>query len=313
MAGRHARTGALPRVTVVIPCYNRTAWIPAALSSVLAQTEPDLEVVVVDDGSRPPVDAWCPGDVRVRWVRQPNRGAAAARNRGVAHAQSDYVAFLDSDDRFLPEKLERQLALMDANPEVLLSHTSYARIDPEGHRLATIDSGRFGEGVYPDIYAGCPISTSTVVIRRAAIAQGPWFDETAHVAEDILLWARLAKRGRILGLDEVLSEIRIHGRNAALTPRAQIVGLRTLLTHGVRRDPDVDYVSRRRLSRRLFTHMATVYRRQGRRGMGAACRLLAFAAWPPEERFLRRAAGQLPGPARRWLKAVVGGTGRSQG
>lgn len=296
----------MPRVTVIIPCYNRMAWIPDALSSVLTQQAADLEVIVVDDGSSADLEVCCPGDVRVRWVRQKNRGAAAARNRGVELARGDYIAFLDSDDRFLPGKLQRQVAQMDAKPDLLISHTSYARIDQSGTPLNTIRSGRFTGTVYPAIYAGCPISTSTVMVRRDALTREPWFDETARVAEDILLWARLAKRGPILGLDEVLSEIRIHGRNAALTPESQITGLRTLVTHGVRRDPGVDRVTRRQLTRRLYTHMASVYRKQGRHGMALACRAVAFAAAPAEGRAVRRAAWILPGLARRRLKSLLG-------
>lgn len=297
----------MPRVSVIIPCYDRVEWIPAALRSVLDQDEKDLEVIVVDDGSSMDIAPWVDArDARVRYVRQDNRGPAAARNHGLELARGDYVAFLDSDDRFLPGKLETQLARMASHPEVLLSHTSYARIDQAGEPLGISRSGRFSGRVYPEIYAGCPAHTSTVMVRRAALGPDARFDETARIAEDILLWARLAKHRPILGIDEPLSQVRVHPRNAALDPGSQIVGLRNLLIRGVRRDPALPLPVRQRLTRRLYSHMSFVYRQQGRRGMAAACSTRAFLAWPFEARLVRRAAGLLPTPARRRLKVFLG-------
>lgn len=297
----------MTRVSVIIPCYNRVQWIPEALRSVLDQSEADLEAIVVDDGSSINITAWADSDdSRVRFVRQENRGPAAARNRGIELARGDYIAFLDSDDRFLPGKLEKQLATMDAHPEVLLSHTSYEQINQAGERLAVVRSGRFTGGVYPNIYAGCPIATPTVMVRREALIHDARFDETARVAEDILLWARLAKRSQILGIDEILSQVRLHGRNASLDPTTQIAGLYNLLKRGVRQDPAVRFTARQQLTRRIYQFMASAYRKQGRKSMGTAYDTLAFLAWPFEARPLLRAAMLLPRSARRRLKSLLG-------
>jgi glycosyltransferase involved in cell wall biosynthesis len=297
----------MPRVSVIIPCYNRVEWLREAIRSVLDQSEPDLEVIVVDDGSSIDITPWVESDdSRVRLVRQENRGPSAARNRGIELARGAYIAFLDSDDRFLPGKLKRQLATMDAHPEVLLSHTSYEQINQTGESLAVVGSGRFTGDVYPNIYAGCPIATPTVMVRRDALINDTRFDETVRVAEDILFWAQLARRSQIVGMEEILSQVRLHGLNASLNPVTQIAGLSNLLRRGVRRDPAVNFTARQQLARRIYQSMAVTYRKQGRKSMGRLYGALAFLAWPLETRLLLRAAMLLPGPARRRLKSLLG-------
>ena len=106
-----------PRVSVVIPTYNRAGTVGRAIASALAQTDQDREIIVVDDGSTDATAAVVArlGDA-VRYVRQENRGVAAARNRGIREARGAYVAFLDSDDEWLPEKLDRQVTVLEREP-----------------------------------------------------------------------------------------------------------------------------------------------------------------------------------------------------
>src|SRR5689334_17679721 len=114
-----------PLVSVVIPAFNRAFILPEALDSVLAQTWKDFEILVVDDGStddsetalRPYVERF-----GVRFLRQANQGPAAARNRGIEAARGKYVAFLDSDDLWLPIKLSAQIPRMEAHPDVVMSY-----------------------------------------------------------------------------------------------------------------------------------------------------------------------------------------------
>src|SRR5690242_71279 len=115
-----------PEVTVVIPSYNGARYLGEAIESVLAQTHPSVETIVVDDGSVDGTTALVSsyGD-RVRGIRQENRGLAAARNSGIRAAAGTYVAFLDHDDRYLPEKTARQVAVFEARPDVGLVHTGW--------------------------------------------------------------------------------------------------------------------------------------------------------------------------------------------
>ena len=105
---------ASPQVSVVIPTYNRAHILGRAIDSVLQQTHRDLELIIVDDGSSDGTAALVRGieDPRVRYVHQQNRGVSAARNRGIAEARAEWLAFLDSDDEWLPQKLERQFSAL---------------------------------------------------------------------------------------------------------------------------------------------------------------------------------------------------------
>src|SRR5688572_24151049 len=104
----------MPRVSIIVPAYNRANWLPYTVRSVLAQTMPDFELIVVDDGStdttRELIGSFAQNDPRVRYVYQENQGRSVARNNGAALAQGDYIGVLDSDDEYLPTTLESHLA-----------------------------------------------------------------------------------------------------------------------------------------------------------------------------------------------------------
>ena len=131
------------RVSVVIPCHNSLRYLPETLDSVLAQTFDDFEVVLVDDGGDDDLAGWLSGrpDERVRIVRQDNAGVSAARNRGIAESRGDLVAFIDSDDVWLPETLAELAACYDRDARIGLAYTGYDVIDAEG------GPDRSGDGV----------------------------------------------------------------------------------------------------------------------------------------------------------------------
>jgi hypothetical protein len=243
-----------PTVSVVIPSYNTPVeWLSQAVHSVLGQTYPDLEIIIVDDGSTEPV-ARCLGirDERVRCVRQENKGPAAARNHGIRLALGQHIAFLDADDLFLPTKLERQVAAMRLYPEVLLSHTSYQRIDVEGNYLQDVRSGTFSGMVYPEIIRCCTIATPTVMVRKDILGEKLMFDESLRVGEDVILWMRTAKESAILGIDEPLTKVRIHGNNAAFSSRAQITGLGNLIGYVMKDATDLSLCFRFQVLSRMY-------------------------------------------------------------
>ncbi|MCB0322658.1 MAG: glycosyltransferase family 2 protein [Bdellovibrionales bacterium] len=182
------------KVAVVIPVHNRPLMSLAAVRSVLRQTYKDFELIVVDDGSTLEMDA-----VRREvesgggtFVTQPHAGVAAARNLGVRHSRGEWVAFLDSDDRWLPDKLEVQCAFHQEHPECRISQTEElwyrngVRVNPR-ERHAKPNGDAFARSL--DL---CCISPSSVMVDCALLLENGGFDEAMRVCEDYDLWIRIA-------------------------------------------------------------------------------------------------------------------------
>lgn len=192
---------ARPLVSVVVPLHNKAPYVTRALQSVLGQTQGDFELLVVDDGSTDDgasMVAACT-DPRLRLLCQPNRGAAAARARGMAEAAGRYVAFLDADDEWLPHFLERAVALLEDHPQAGAGGLAYEVWEADGTRRLTqltgMPAGEF-RGVLPDYFAAAlgdsPLSSSTAIIRRETIDRLHPVTTTARLGEDQLLWCQLA-------------------------------------------------------------------------------------------------------------------------
>ncbi|HXE81307.1 MAG TPA: glycosyltransferase family 2 protein [Vicinamibacterales bacterium] len=192
-----------PTVSVVIPAYNAAAFIAAALDSVFAQTRPADEVIVVNDGSpdTPALEqalASCAG--RIVLLTQENGGPSAARNRGVLAARSEYVAFLDSDDTWVPTYLETQLGILAAAPaDLLYSNGVIVGNTPEaGRQLMSLSPSRGPATFDALVTLRCTVLTSCVVARRQALIDAGLFDPRFRRAEDFHLWARVAHRGGLV-------------------------------------------------------------------------------------------------------------------
>ena len=237
-----------PLISVVIPFYGRREWLVDAVESVLEQTCRDFEIVLVDDGSPQPLtaEAWH-GDRRVQYTRIEHVGRSAARNIGLRQARGEFIAFLDADDLFVPTKLELQAACMQEHPDIPMSHSSYLRVDAQGSVLDAVRSGTFSGCVYPAILKSCPIATPTVMLRRRVLHAVGGFDERIHVGEDILLWARIARSSEIVGIDEPLVKVRIHGDNANCRPEMQIQGALNIIRFGINGASDLSRSTRRAL------------------------------------------------------------------
>ncbi|MFP6892568.1 MAG: glycosyltransferase [Opitutales bacterium] len=194
-----------PKVSVVIPTYDRMETLPRALDSVISQTFSDWELIVVDDGSTDGTDEMILRDYpAVRLHRQENTGVSSARNAGVALASGEWIAFLDSDDAWLPEKLERQLSHLAKEPKLRLSHTDEIWIR-NGRRVSQPkEYAKAGGGIYRRCLPLCCICPSSVLIRRDLFDEIGGFDETFPVCEDYDLWLRITAREPVHYLDEAL-------------------------------------------------------------------------------------------------------------
>ena len=196
-----------PRVSIVMPTRNRASLLPRALASVYTQTLADWELILVDDGSQDHTPALLAeaknDDARVRTLRTEGIGAAAARNRAIAVASAQYVAFLDDDDEWLPHKLERQL---EVAAEDVLVHTAFIETRGPDARLAgLVDVERNTLRV---LLRGNQLGNSTVLAPRSALEAVGGFDERLPRLQDWDLWLRLAARLRFWLLPQPL--VRIH-------------------------------------------------------------------------------------------------------
>ena len=203
----------VPLVSVITPARNVAPWIEAAIRSVLAQTMPDLEHFVVDDGSTDAtVDVVASiVDPRLRLLTQPARGASAARNAGLRLSSGPFVAFLDGDDYWTPDKLERQTAILEAHPEIDLTFSWSAIVDEAGVPIGHIMRAAAGRAGFADVFTRDVVGNgSSVVMRRSALERVGAFDETLRAATDFDMWARVAnfRRDNCWCVPEVLTVYR---------------------------------------------------------------------------------------------------------
>lgn len=195
-------------VSVVIPTYNRAYLIPRAIQSVLNQTCEDFEIIVVDDGSTDNTNEVVESinDERIRYIRhERNKGAAAARNTGIMAAKGKYIAFLDTDDEWLPEKLEKQMAAFrNASSQIGVVYTSLVRIEGDRTYIPPPRARKKEGNIYCNLLGECFVLTSTTVVNRECFTKVGMFDERFSVAEDWDLFIRIAKYYHFKYVDEPL-------------------------------------------------------------------------------------------------------------
>lgn len=261
----------MPRVSVVIPAYNRAHLICQTLESVLAQTYRDFEVIVVDDGSTDDTLAVLSayGD-RIGIIRQSNRGLSSARNTGIREATGEFVAFLDSDDLWLPTKLEHQMALLDANPGLPWVYTDAEAFDGETGRTLYLYSRftRLYQGdVLHHLILGDFIPTPTPVVRRAVFCEVGEFYDNKCVAEDWDMWLRIAARYQIGLVAEPLARYRVHSEMKSLSRSwtTQYGRCMNTIERAVARDPECLAPLRNRAIARLCIGTGRTLARNGNR------------------------------------------------
>ncbi len=192
-------------VSVIIPSWNRTDRLVAALESVRAQTLVPHEVIVVDDGSTDDTRALLARDFPdVRYIFQQNHGVSHARNTGIRAASGDWIALLDSDDRWEPGKLQAQQQALRANPAYKLCHSDETWIR-NGKRVNPMKKhAKHGGRIFHHCLPRCVISPSAVMIQRALFTEVGLFDESLPACEDYDLWLRICARYPVLYVDRQL-------------------------------------------------------------------------------------------------------------
>jgi len=184
------------QVSVVIPTLNRAKWLGRAIQSVLDQTHPVHEIIVVDDGSNDGTrDMVCDNfSERVKYYFQENHGVSHARNTGIQKAGGNWIAFLDSDDQWLPDKLQQQIAALEKNPQYRFCHTNEIWIR-NGKRVNPMNKhDKSGGFIYRKCLPLCVISPSSALVRRDVFDELGLFDDTLPVCEDYDYWLRYCSR-----------------------------------------------------------------------------------------------------------------------
>lgn len=257
-----------PRVSVIMPAYNARAYIEEAINSVLSQNYDNIELIVVDDGSTDgtPEAADQFGD-RVKLFQQKNAGPAAARNRGMAAATGDFIAFLDADDVWLQGKLSMQVNFLLDHPEVgvVFGGFSLWRSEADGSFFAppTLDIQhsplkllpRHSGWLYKDILLDSVICIITAMIRRSVIETIGSFDESLPTGEDYDFWLRASRAFQAVELNRTVAWYRIHGTSTTKVPRRENneynVLIKTLALYGPA-GPDHVAASEGALRKRFF-------------------------------------------------------------
>ncbi len=205
-----------PGISVVIPNYNHTRYLSAAIESALHQTCPPLEVIVVDDGSTDECRAAVAEfGARVRYVYQENQGLAGARNTGLRLARGELVGLLDADDQWMPTFAASMLALASQDPEATVYYCAACAVDEGGAPLPQVFGRPVGEPaqLYETLLRANFLIPSTIVMRREPVLSAGMFDTTLTPSgcEDWDLWLRLLPGHRFIGRDEPLVLYRQHG------------------------------------------------------------------------------------------------------
>lgn len=290
-------------VTAIIPCYNHGRYLAEAVESVLAQTYPDVEIVVVNDGSTDDTAAVAASfGERILYMEHANRGLCASRNRAIEETDGQYVAFLDADDRWHPEKLARQVPLLEADEEVGLVHTDGWTLTGEavGPPIAGgADQAALGGQLFERLLLGNPILAPSVVVRRRCLEGVGLFDEALGGCGDWDLWIRVCRRWKVAYVSEPLVYYRRHSDASGMSDdHAYMLADALRVLEKTFADPALPGPARS-LEGRAYAELYFVFGKtalsEGRRVEARASFAKAFRAWP---RNLR--------PARYWLKALAG-------
>jgi hypothetical protein len=285
----------IPLVSVVTATFNMAHYLREAVDSVLAQDWPEIEMIVVDDGSTddtPEVLTVYADDPRVTVIRQANAGQTKAKNAGLRAVRGEYVGFCDADNAWVPGKLCRQLPLLRANPGAGVVYGDVTLIGATGEPLGTPRVKRWNGRITGRLLADNFVTFNTVLVRRAVLEEFRGFDESLSMAIDYDLWLRISTKYAFLYVSEVLAQYRIWPGQMSHRTGERLDNAFRLMQNFLQAYPESVTASERR---RAWAH-TYVSRAYWRASQG---QLLPAAS------DLRRAAGQRPWDLRLWRTALT--------
>jgi glycosyltransferase involved in cell wall biosynthesis len=246
----------MKKVSVIIPVYNVEQYVAQTLESVLAQTYTNLEIIIVDDETPDRSIDICRryADPRIQIIQQKNRGLAGARNTGIRHATGDYIALLDSDDLWLPNKLQKQVEHLESSPQIGISFCRSAFIDDLGKPLGTYQMPRLKDITAPYLMCRNPIGNgSAPMIRREVfeaiaytrdrygITEKFYFDDSFRQSEDIECWIRIViqTHWKIEGISEAMTLYRVNAGGLSANIFKQLESWEQVITKTRTYAPDI--------------------------------------------------------------------------
>jgi glycosyltransferase involved in cell wall biosynthesis len=269
----------MPRVSVIMPCFNHALFVGESIEAVLAQSIADLELIVVDDcskdDSRLVIEKYLNRDSRVRAIyHDTNLGAARSRNDGIRAAEGAYLAFCDADDVWMPMKLARQLELLEKHPTHDVAYCEAQIIDERGIETGERFSGEFpvpGNGSGMLFHAFCTrnfVNMQTVVLRRECIVDAGYFDERIKWVEDWWFMVKLAYRHSFIYTNEVLAKYRVHPKSTGRVQRGGYKANRIKVLHRtVRNYPGISA----KLKSEVYYQIAVALRELGKKKYARRC------------------------------------------
>lgn len=321
----------MKKISVIVPVYRGEPYIELTVQSVLDQTYKNFELLIVDDGSPDRSIEICQQftDSRIKIVRQANQGVSAARNNGIRHAQGEYIAFLDADDLWLPDKLEKHFAHLENSPLVGASFSRSAFIDEAGKPLNIYQLPKLKDITPALILCRNPIGNgSTPVIRREVFesikfqdtpgtTDYSYFDQKLHHFEDVECWLRIALQTnwQIEGIPEALTLYRVNLKGASTNVSRQLEDLEKVLEKTASYAPELvaECGNRARAYELRFLARRVVSLRQGKAAVEFSHKALT-TYWPilleePRRTLLTLAAAYslclLPQPFYRQIEALA--------
>ncbi|MBT3878670.1 MAG: glycosyltransferase [Candidatus Scalindua sp.] len=205
----------MPNVSVIIHTYNNEKFIVETIESVLNQTYKDYEIIVVDDGSVDGThDALLPYMQKIRYHYKENGGIASAKNTGIRLSQTEFIAFLDHDDLWVPDKLKLQMECFNGNPQVGLVYAKYTSFR-DGKELRTKPEKGYSGWIFKELLSKSFIQTSTVMVKKECLdAVGP-YDESFSLGDEYDMFLRISKKFQCGFIDKGLTKYRVHDANAS--------------------------------------------------------------------------------------------------
>jgi glycosyltransferase involved in cell wall biosynthesis len=301
-----------PRVSTIMATYNYGQYLAGSISSALAQSYADQEIVIVDDGSTdntPQIVAQYAQEPRIRYFRTEHVGQPAAKNFGIQQARGELLAFLDADDLWEPEKLALQVPLFDASPRVGVVYTRFEMIDAQGTLLKYDQPELYRGDVLAQMFRQNFVGFSTCVVRRSVFEDVGRFDEQIPMAIDYELWLRVARHWQFDYVDKPL--LRYRTGHANLSQRGEerlriALEIMDRFVASLGADERVDRAAIRRAYSETFCTLGLVRRDRSR--AAAATALCQAIAWHPAslKPWRELAAALLPESARRGVRRLMG-------